>query len=382
MNILFLIASELTVVCRGGIERSTENCAREMLRRGHNVRILAWIAEKDPSLEFSQLVFPNNKPRNTSENRKLFSHVLRENKVDIVVFQCGVGWKFPFPQEIRESGIPLITVIHSVPNSYEVRYKLKYSGFSRWWNTWTKRWRQTRKYRFNYDISSSTVVLVQGLVPALERFLTDSQISQRKIDVIWNFASFRKSPVDFSNKKKELLFVGRMSFVEKRPDLLLKVWAKLQSEFPDWRLRFVGDGEYLPELKSLAEVLGLARVCFDGFQNPESYYRDASIFCMTSAYEGFPMTLLEAGTYGCVPVVFDSFSAVRDIIADGETGRIVPAFDIDEYSRALASLMGNDNLRIRLAKNVSAQIPEKFSPEKIGDSWEKLFCNLVQESRG
>ena len=379
MNILFLLDTQLTKVCRGGIERSTENCAREMTRRGHSVRILAWQAEDDISAEFPQSAFPRLKPRDAAENRAFFARVLRDEKIDVVVFQCGGGWKFPFPREIRELGVPAISVIRSVPDSYVARYAQKYSGIARRWNTWTKYWRQAWKYRFNCEHCARTIVLSKGLSPRLEKHLTAKQIAEQKIAAIPNFASYPKAETDFSAKKKELLFVGRMSFVEKRPDLLLKIWAKLQSAFPEWSLRFLGDGDYLPTLKKLAGTLGAERVRFEGFRDPAPFFRDASIFCMTSAYESFGNVLVEAAAFGCVPAAFDSFPAARDIIDDGENGALVPAFDLDAYAETLARLMRDDALRERLAKNALAQIPEKFSPQKIGDAWEKLFEKVLSE---
>ena len=381
MNILFLVDTGLSNVCRGGIERSTERCAREMISRGHKALVFSWKREKDMLTTLPQEVFPREKPRNAKENRALFEKTLREERIDVVVFQCGAGWKFPFPREAAKLGVPVVSVIRAVPNSYEARYRMKYSGLSRWWNIATKRWRQKRKYRFNYGCCASTVVLAKGLIPVLEAHLTRGQVAQKKITAIWNFAPTEKISEELPQKKKELLFVGRMSFFEKRPDYLLRVWAKLQARFPAWSLRFVGDGDYLPALKELAGTLGLERVRFEGFQNPEPYYRDASIFCLTSAYESFGNVLVEAASFGCVPVAFESFAAVRDIISDGENGCLVPAFDLDAYAETLARLMSDDALRERLAENALAQIPEKFSPEKIGAQWEALFAELIGRKR-
>ena len=381
MNILFLTDTGLSKVCRGGIEKATELLARELTRRGHAVRILIWRTEDDVSTEFSQEVFPREKPRNAKENRALFEKTLREERIDVVVFQCGAGWKFPFPREAAKLGVPVVSVLHTVPNSYVFRYREKYSGLSRLWNVWTKRLRQKRKYRFNSEHCACSVVLSDALRPALEAHLTKAQVRRNRVAAIGNMCVRPREEPDFSQKKKELLFVGRMSYVEKRPDHLLHIWAKLEKRFPAWSLRFVGDGDYLPALKELAGTLGLERVHFEGFQNPEPYYRDASIFCLTSAYEGFGLVLVEAASFGCVPVAFESFAAVRDIISDGENGCLVPAFDLDAYAETLARLMSDDALRERLAKNALAQIPEKFSPEKIGAQWEALFAELIGRKR-
>ncbi len=384
MHLLFLSPSPITELCRGGIERATERCALEMISRGHTARVLAWekSAEGEPlCAAFPQQFFPQEIPHDASENRALFAQTLREGKIDVVIFQCGAGWKFPFPREARAAGVPVISTIHAVPNSYEARYKMKYSGIARWWNIATKRWRQARKYRFNYDCCACTVVLSNGLIPLLEAHLTRRQIAQKKIAVIGNFSPVKSYFGDLSEKRKELLFVGRMSFFEKRPDLLLQAWIKLQKRFPDWRLRFVGDGDYLPKLKALAGTLGAERVSFEGFQNPDAFYRDAAIFCMTSAYESFGNVLAEAAAFGCVPVAFDSFPAAKDIISSGENGVLVPAFDTDKYAETLAELMSDDARRERLARNAISQIPEKFSPQKIGDAWEKLISEVVKTNR-
>lgn len=89
------------------------------------------------------------------------------------------------------------------------------------------------------------------------------------------------------------------------------------------------------------------------------------------------MVLCESAAFGCVPVAFDSFAAVHDIISDGENGALVPAFDLDKYAGTLARLMSDASERERLAKN-ALKIPEKFAPEKIAESWESLFGEVTE----
>ena len=70
-----------------------------------------------------------------------------------------------------------------------------------------------------------------------------------------------------------------------------------------------------------------------GLQIQQNTIKRAPILCMTSNYEGFPMVLVEAMQYGCVPFAFDSFPSLYDIINDGINGVIVPAFDEDSYAK-------------------------------------------------
>lgn len=181
--------------------------------------------------------------------------------------------------------------------------------------------------------------------------------------------------LDFSKKKRELLFVGRLEFGQKRPDLLLKIWARLESRFPDWSLRIVGDGPDAGKIRALAEALGLRRVCFDGFCDPKPKYHDAAIFCMTSEFEGFVMVLVEAAAFGCVPVAFNSFASVSDIIVHGENGVLVPAFDEVAYAEELARLMSDAALRERLALAAREHV-SAFASDKIAARWESLFKEL------
>ena len=152
-----------------------------------------------------------------------------------------------------------------------------------------------------------------------------------------------------SEKKKQLLYVGRLEHGAKRPDRLLRIWKRLYKKFPNWEMIVVGDGKERKRLEQQSK--SLKRISFIGFQAPEPYYRDASILCMTSNFEGFPMVLPEAMSFGTVPFAFDSFSAVHDIIEDGKTGVLVPPFSIKEYANKLAQLMSDEEKRNLMSEN-------------------------------
>lgn len=106
----------------------------------------------------------------------------------------------------------------------------------------------------------------------------------------------------------------------------MRIWEKVEKACPGWHLDIVGDGPDAELLKDSAQKLGLSRIVFHGFQNPGPYYSRASIFCMTSTFEGFGLVLVEAMQHGCVPIAFDSYPAVRDIISHGENGILIPPF--------------------------------------------------------
>ncbi|WP_418386088.1 glycosyltransferase, partial [Akkermansia sp.] len=173
-------------------------------------------------------------------------------------------------------------------------------------------------------------------------------------------------------KEQRVLFVGRLDNSVKGVDRLLRIWARAGKSLPDWHLDIVGDGPDAAALKELAERLRLSNVSFEGFRNPAPYYRRASIFCMTSTFEGFGLVLPEAMQHGCVPMAFNSYAAVRDLVIPGKTGILAPPFDEEEYARQLLRLMQDAPLRSAMAQ-AGPQHAALFSPANVVREWNSLL---------
>ena len=347
MNIAFFSIPPVVPVT-GGAERSVVALADELENRGHRCFLLSIKPLTDASADRRLAALPTHGGEHSRENRNFFERFLRENSVDVVIWVPGGSRCFPFASVCRSRGVTMISQSHGQPDYYRRAALSKARGFD----------------------SLEVRGVFRRIFLALKLAWKDRKY--RKI-----FAFNTRFSAAYQLLSEHYFFVGRLKFADKRPDYLLRIWSRLEKRFPAWSLRFVGSGADEPRLKKLAGKLGLERVRFEGFRKPQPYYRDASIFCMTSAYEGFPNVLVEAASFGCVPVAFESFAAARDIISDGENGCLVPAFDLDAYAGTLARLMSDDALRERLAKNALAQIPEKFSPEKIGAQWERLFRDVI-----
>ena len=93
---------------------------------------------------------------------------------------------------------------------------------------------------------------------------------------------------------------------------------------------------------------------------------------MTSRFEGFPNTLVEALAYGLPAVSVDCDTGPRDIIRHGIDGLLVPQNNMDALVKALSTLMGNEELRRRYATR-AVEARERFSIKRICGMWEKLF---------
>lgn len=123
-------------------------------------------------------------------------------------------------------------------------------------------------------------------------------------------------------------------------------------------------------LKDYANEIGLTNYAFMGkSNNVESYYRRASIFMMTSNYEGFGMTILEAQHFGCIPIVMDNFSVVHDLIDNGING-IISSKDELCFAIDLAKLL---NLNLRSMAVEAIQKSKTKSVYNISKKWLRLF---------
>ena len=119
----------------------------------------------------------------------------------------------------------------------------------------------------------------------------------------------------------------------------------------------------------------LDRVVFAGQCDPKSYYEQASILCLTSSYEGFPMVLLEAMQNKVVPIAFNSFNSITDIIIDGVTGVLVEPFDLDGYASKLEMLMIKQLERQKMAEHAFEHMAN-FSKDNVSKLWESTFEEL------
>ena len=142
----------------------------------------------------------------------------------------------------------------------------------------------------------------------------------------------------------------------------------------------MGDGPADKMLRQQAVELGLDRICFEGRQSDvASYYRKASIVCLTSETEGWVLTLTEAQAAGCIGIAFGCTSGVKDILSpDGECGFIVPPFDEDLYAETLLKVARlSDDEKLQIRKNAVAK-RLNYVPEIIAEKWKSLFDSLVK----
>jgi glycosyltransferase involved in cell wall biosynthesis len=185
----------------------------------------------------------------------------------------------------------------------------------------------------------------------------------------------------YQSERQLLLAVGRLE-AQKGFDWLIEAFSKLTDKHPDWDLVIIGEGSLRTTLDKQVRESGLERrISFSGRAgNMAEWYESADLFVMSSRYEGFPMSLVEAMAHGLAAVSFDCDTGPRDIIRHELDGLLVPPGNVAELIVALDRLMSDDLTRQRFAER-AAEVRERFSMKRIAGMWEKLFEKILFEQK-
>ena len=176
-------------------------------------------------------------------------------------------------------------------------------------------------------------------------------------------------------KDKRLLWLGRVSIHQKRADLILPLWQKVQKHLPDWELDIVGDGPALDALKRSISANSVKGVTLHGRQKPDEFFRRSAIFVMTSSFEGFPNTLVEAQSLGAIPVLFSTFPVAEFIVSDRVNGFFVEPFDLEKMTSCIIEIALSDE-RPDIADR-ALDSARRFEIDAVGGIWQQLFDDCV-----
>lgn len=209
-----------------------------------------------------------------------------------------------------------------------------------------------------------------------ENFANDDHFSW-----MWNPSSFKVDESANANslRKHVVLASGRLNFQKDFP-ALLRSWSLLADKRGDWKLKIIGEGGDLERLQKLAIDLGIAdSVEFSGYSSDVSgEMRNASIFVMTSLFEGFGLVIVEAMSCRLPVVSLDTKYGPRDIIRDGIDGYLVENRDKKIFADKLYQLMSDGELRGKMAANAEERAKE-FDVDKIASCWMEEYQKLIAE---
>ena len=382
----------------GGVERVTMNLIPPLVYdKGHKIFIFVRKLNKEKldglDLPVTYIELPH---RTTSKkNKETVFEAVRKYNIDIFISPI-ISPEYIFDLK-KENICKVCYVLHGIPfyelkeikNSFNIKRKPG-DGFSRSIKKHLltkpkfKLGYYHRKIRLRYQKRYENLDAFAVLNDDYKRLVADivgTDADDPKLFTLQNPLPPATTPVLDGKRKKQLIYVGRLSYTDKRIDRLLAVWEKVHKTFEDWNLLIIGDGPEEDNLKTLVKELDLDRVRFIRFTTrPEKYYNESEILCLTSDFEGCPMVLLEAQQHGCATIAFNCSHGVEDILAPNWTnGVLVPNGDIEAYALALTRLMSDKDLRHKIQKNGTENI-KRFSIEKSVEQYEALIQSLCPTS--
>lgn len=165
----------------------------------------------------------------------------------------------------------------------------------------------------------------------------------------------------------------------KNHEMIIRAFAGLAEEYPDYSLIIYGEGELRPSLLRLAEELGLKERIFlpGSVADVASAIYRASFFVLSSYSEGMPNTLIEAMALGIPSISTDCpCGGPAELIEDGVNGYLIEPGNWKKLQDILQKLMDDPDLAKKVGGN-AAKIQEKLNPDRINKMWEDYFYNWM-----
>lgn len=378
MNILF-IAYDFTPN-KGGVQRVTSILTKGLQSKGHNIFYLLGCSSQNNNLQYSVPLFCMNKSIEEefdSSSIILYQNLLKNLNIDLIINQYPLRKKSMFFLKYALPNIKKISVYHSKPLYSVIKIRNQFHNFSlRSTISIIKSiidlQKQKKLFRESIKLSDKFCLLAKCYIDELNIYIPQKE--REKIIAIGNPNTFTtEEDINLNTKKNVIIFVGRLNDWVKNTIDFIKVWELLYTNNPSWRVKLVGDDSNCQEIKKYINENKIKRIEFCGYQKEvEKIYKEAKIICMTSHYEGWPMVLSEAMSYGCIPCVYSSFGAVYEIIDNKFNGVLCPPYNINYMSTAIQQLINDPDLINKYAINAKKKI-SNFNIDNIINQWEHII---------
>lgn len=353
MNILFLGSSFNN---SGGTERVGTLIANGFSDAGHCITLVSISCGDKPFFDLNNDIKVTslfNTPRRTLFRAPLvigkLRKLLKDEKIDVLIVIESMSVLFTLPATF---GLP---IKHICWEHFNFKNDLGKIG-----------------RRVARQLAARFCDSVVTLTERDKQYWLDGTKHKNQITAISNPCPFPVQQNTYNINGKVVLAVGRLA-PQKGFDYLLQAWIKVAEAAPDWRLKIVGEGDerealarFINEndLSSHVELVG-------NTDNVPQYYEQASIFCLSSRFEGFPMVLLETLAFGLPVVSFNCDTGPEEILK--ETGSIlVDCYNTEKLAKGLIELINDAGLRESI--NVkSKQKALQYQSDRIMKSWGMLL---------
>ena len=389
MNIMFLFPWPI-IPNKGGVQRVTHVLTKELQERGHNV-VFVSNTDKNDLLDYDFIAPQYHlelEEYNDQEIEKEIKAITDRHSITHVICQTfGNAYLLKY----FSTDVKKIAVCHVQPFSY--------MGISRKriWNTNAQNFRQFifktitilspkiyENYFFKYEKQSiedankyadKLCFISERFYSRISKYLPN--LPQDKFVAINNPNTYDVSSIELPRDKENIiLWVGRVENAQKNAIDFIRMWKNLSKCTNGWRAIMVGDGTDLKYIKNYVIKNNIERIEFAGLRNDiDLFYKKSKYIVVTSFGESWCLVLTEAMSYGCVPLVYDTYETLHDIVDDKQNGFIIPFVSHTKMAECLLNSINEDDRFINLSIAAQEKV-KRFSLLSTVDKWEKLLKSL------
>ena len=345
MKVLSFISS--LDINAGGPSRSVPMLAKGLAEQGVDITLMT-VKSENMNTHALEGTSAKLKVLTPSFSKKKIAKYLAEERFDLIQIQS--MWDMPYHKVMvvaRKQGIPYIVTPRGMLDPWSLAHK-KWKKKLAWW-----------LYQRN-DVQKSVCVFTTAKMEA--EHVTNLGITTCKA-VIPNGIETDSYPCKTSVDivKKQVLYLSRVH-MQKGVELLIDAWKRIHSDFADWQLHIVGNGEaeYIHGLENKVKSLGLKdsiKILPPMFGEAKiNVYQESALFCLPSYSESFGMAIAEA--MSCGTPVITTTNCPWDILNETNTGWCVD--------------LSVDNLEYALRKALSMSSAELYDR---GQRASQLICD-------
>lgn len=366
MKILIFYSSPI-IPNSGGVQNVALSIANYLTKKNFDIFFLS--LERAEENKTNYFFLPNKKKINSNLNIDYTLELLNQYSIDVILNLDGLNssvlrFLLKFKEEVK-----IFNVIHNtfLPQNkiFNKYFKHSFKLFYLFVFYVLK-----QPYYFKLDRCSDKIILFS------KSNLSDIKYFKKGKKFI-NKVNFIPNPINVSfnmpnfNKNNSLIYVGRLDDAHKNITFLLKLWNKLCFKYPNWNLFILGSGIDKVYLQNYSNRLNLININFLGNIDPKEYYKISKYLLLTSRFEGWPMVIPEAMSFGCIPCVVNSFTSLHDMIIDGFNGFLLDEFNLDKNINILEKLLNNN--KSNTVKQNCIDTSKKYSIDIVGLKWLEIL---------
>ncbi len=232
----------------------------------------------------------------------------------------------------------------------------------------------SKVYRYLFTRADVVIVLSQ----LWKKYVNDAFCLGDKVRVVYNPCTADIFPEKYE-KKRQILYAGTVNARKGYRDMI-EAFAKIAKEFPDWQIIFAGNGE-VEQGKELARKLGIeSQTVFLGWVSgkaKDKAFKEATVFCLPSYAEGFPMSVLDAWSYG-LPVITTPVGGIPDVAQDGVNMLLFNPGDVDMLAKQIKRMIDDNSLRDKISKQSTLLASTTFNIDTINREIGEIYKELCK----